>query len=146
MKAFKNIAVFGGIFVSGILSSYLGLMPTVAVITLVVGLVIIFTDYEKATLIAALYTAFEFVLRSVIGRPGSQILSMFGKRVYFDFIQKAIESPTAFSSYWDELALLFCFGVWHNASSIKDTLKEMKPCLEQKVLEAIELTLSPLKQ
>ncbi|NLY17922.1 MAG: polysaccharide pyruvyl transferase CsaB [Clostridiaceae bacterium] len=36
--------------------------------------------------------------------------------------------------------------VWHNASSIKDTLKEMKPCLEQKVLEAIELTLSPLKQ
>ena len=64
MKAFKNIAVFGGIFVSGILSSYLGLMPTVAVITLVVGLVIIFTDYEKATLIAALYTAFEFVLRS----------------------------------------------------------------------------------
>ncbi|NLY17921.1 MAG: O-antigen polymerase [Clostridiaceae bacterium] len=112
MKAFKNIAVFGGIFVSGILSSYLGLMPTVAVITLVVGLVIIFTDYEKATLIAALYTAFEFVLRSVIGRPGSQILSMFGKRVYFDFIQKAIESPTAFSSYWDELALLFCFGVW----------------------------------
>lgn len=112
MKHFKNIAIFGGIFVIGILSSYLGLMPTIAAITLIVGLVIIFTDYEKATLIVALYTAFEFILRSVIGRPGSQILSMFGRRAYFDFISKVIESPTVFSSYWDELALLFCFGVW----------------------------------
>lgn len=112
MRSFKKIAVFGVIFVLGILSSYLGLMPTIAAITLVVGVIIVFTDYEKATLIAALYTAFEFILRSVIGRPGSQILSMFGKRAYFDFIQKVIDSPTAFSSYWDELALLFCFGVW----------------------------------
>ena len=36
--------------------------------------------------------------------------------------------------------------VWQNSSSIKDTLKEMKPHLELKGKEAIELTLSPLKQ
>lgn len=35
--------------------------------------------------------------------------------------------------------------VWQNSSSIKDTLKEMKPHLELKGKEAIELTLSPLK-
>lgn len=35
--------------------------------------------------------------------------------------------------------------VWQNSSSIKDSLREMKPCLEQKVKEVIELTLSPLK-
>ena len=112
MKKFKNIAVFAGICILGILSSYLGLMPTVAAITLVVALVIVFTDYEKATLIVALYTVFEFLLRSVVGRPASQILSMFGRRAYYDFILKAVESPTVFSSYWDELALLFCFGIW----------------------------------
>ncbi len=36
--------------------------------------------------------------------------------------------------------------VWENAPSIKEKLRELKPCLESKVKEAIELTLSPLKQ
>lgn len=112
MKKLKNIAVFAIVFILGIFAAYLGMLPTIAAITLIVALVILLSDYERATLIVALYTVFEFVLRSVIARPVSQILSMFGRRVYFDFISKAIESPTVFSSYWDELALLLCFGIW----------------------------------
>jgi hypothetical protein len=112
MNKIRNIAVFTGVFILGILSSYLGLIPTVAAITLAVALVIILLDYEKATLIVALYTVFEFILRSLVGRSAEQILSMFSRRAYYDFILKAIESPTVFSSYWDELALLLCFGVW----------------------------------
>lgn len=110
MKKLKNIAVFAIVFILGIFAAYLGMLPTIAAITLIVALVILLSDYERATLIVALYTVFEFVLRSVIARPVSQILSMFGRRVYFDFISKAIESPTVFSSYWMSLLFFYALG------------------------------------
>jgi len=79
--------LFAGIFVLGILASYLGMLPVVAVIACGVAVYVIFADYQKATIIVALFTVFEFVLRTLIGHP-------------------------LISSIWDELAMLFCFGIW----------------------------------
>lgn len=112
MNKVKWILLFAGILLLGVLASAMSVVPLVAVITVMVAAVILFLDYEKATLVVALYTVFEFLLRSVIARPISQITSLFGKRAYFDFISDQGAVAPAISSYWDELALLACFGIW----------------------------------
>jgi O-antigen ligase len=111
MNKVQWILIFTGILLLGILASSLSVVPILALITVAVAVVILFLDYEKATLVVALYTVFEFLLRSVITRPFSQLLSLFGRRAYFDFISGQA-TATAISSYWDELALLACFGIW----------------------------------
>ncbi len=110
MNKMKITALIMGALVLGLLVSKAGLLPLVAVITAVVAVAVLFLDYEKATLIVALYTVFEFLLRTVLARPLSQILSLFGRRAYFEFVTGS--SPMILSSYWDELALLLCFGIW----------------------------------
>lgn len=111
MNKVKWIILFAVILLLGILASALSVVPLLAVVTLAVAAAILVMDYEKATLVAALYTAIEFLLRQVLGRPISQLFSLFGKNAYFDFVTAKSVSP-ALSSYWDELALLACFGVW----------------------------------
>ncbi|NLM11203.1 MAG: O-antigen polymerase [Clostridiaceae bacterium] len=87
MNKLYLIALFAGIFILGILSSYLGMLPVAAVIACIVAVIMLLADYQKATIIVALFTVFEFVLRTLIGHP-------------------------LISSIWDEVALLFCFGIW----------------------------------
>ena len=111
MNKVKWILLFTAILLLGFLASALSVVQLLAVITLAVAAAVLFMDYEKATLVVALYTAFEFLLRQVLGKPISQLLSLFGKNAYFDFIT-AKSSSLAISSYWDELAMLACFGVW----------------------------------
>jgi O-antigen ligase len=112
MNKVKWMILFAAILLLGVLASWLSVVPLLAVVTLAVAAAILLMDYEKATLVAALYTAFEFILRQVLGRPISQLFSLFGKNAYFDFIAAKSVSPPALSSYWDELAMLACFGVW----------------------------------
>lgn len=87
MKKLHWILLFTAIFILGVLSSYLGMVPVAAVIACGVCAVIFFTDYEKATIIVAMFTVFEFILRTVIKFP-------------------------LISSIWDEVALILCFGLW----------------------------------
>ena len=87
MNRFRWIVLFAGVFISGVALSYLGALPVVAIIACMVAAIILFVDYEKATIIVALYTVFEFILRNVIAHP-------------------------VVSSIWDEAALLLCFGIW----------------------------------
>jgi O-antigen ligase len=112
MNKVKWIILFTGILLLGVLASSLSVVPLLAAITLAVAAAILLMDYEKATLVVALYTALEFLLRSVLGRPISQILSLFGKNAYFNFVADKTASSLAISSYWDELAMLACFGIW----------------------------------
>lgn len=79
--------LFAVILILGVLSSYLGMLPVAAVIVCAAAVIMLFADYQKATIIVALFTVFEFVLRTLIGHP-------------------------LISSIWDELALLLCFGIW----------------------------------
>lgn len=65
-----------------------------------------------------------------------------------DYFMQSINQPYV---SWDESFSIpelmeKIHAVWQNSSSIKDKLKEMKPCLELKVKEATELTLSSLNQ
>lgn len=110
MNKVKWILLFSGILLLGFLASALSAVPLLAVMTLVVAAVILFMDYEKATLVVALYTAIEFLFRSVMGKPMSQLMSLFGKRAYFDFI--SVQTNSTLASYWDELAMLACLGIW----------------------------------
>lgn len=87
MNKVRWILLFTGILLLGILSSQLSVIPVMAVLAVIIAAVILFMDYEKATLIVALYTVFEYVLRQVIQHE-------------------------LLSSVWDELALLACFGIW----------------------------------
>lgn len=87
MKRWYWTVLFSVIFVLGILSSYLGMLPVTAVLVCGTAAIMFFADYEKATIIVALFTVFEFVLRTLIGHP-------------------------LISSIWDEVALLLCFGIW----------------------------------
>lgn len=87
MNKLRWLILFAGIFMAGFLSSYMGMLPVMAVIAGIVAIIILFVDYEKATIIVALYTVFEFILRSVIAHP-------------------------LISSIWDEAALLLCFVIW----------------------------------
>lgn len=87
MKKWHWTVLFAAIFVTGIFSSYLGMVPVLAVIACIAAVIILFSDYEKATVIVALYTVFDFVLRSVA-------------------------DIHLISSIWDEAALLLCFGIW----------------------------------
>jgi O-antigen ligase len=111
MNKVKWMILFAAILLLGFLASWLSVVPLLAIITLAVAAAILLMDYEKATLVVALYTAFEFLLRQVLGKPISQLFSLFGKNAYAGFIA-AKSSPPALSSYWDELALLACFGIW----------------------------------
>jgi len=112
MSKVKWILLFTAILLVGVLASTLSVVPLLAVVTLAVAAAVLVMDYEKATLLVALYTAVEFLLRQVLGRPISQLLSLFGKNAYFDFIAVKSVSSLAISSYWDELAMLACFGIW----------------------------------
>jgi len=87
MSKLQWIILFAGIFILGILSSYLGMLPVAAVIACIVAVIMLLVDYQKATIIIALFTVIEFVLRTLIGHP-------------------------LISSIWDEVALLMCFGIW----------------------------------
>lgn len=64
-----------------------------------------------------------------------------------DYFMESIKQPyVSWNENFSMQELMEKIGyVWQNSSSVKNTLKEMKPCLELKVKEAIELTLSPLK-
>jgi len=86
MSKVKWILLFTAILLVGVLASTLSVVPLLAVVTLAVAAAVLVMDYEKATLLVALYTAVEFLLRQVLGRPISQLLSLFGKNAYFDFI------------------------------------------------------------
>ena len=100
MNKVKWMLLFAAILLLGVLASALSVVPLLAVITLAVAAAILLMDYEKATLVAALYTAIEFLLRQDLGRPISQLFSLFGKNAYFDFVTAKSVSP-ALSSYWD---------------------------------------------
>lgn len=110
MNKVKWILLFSGILILGVLASSISVVPLLAVMGLVVAAVILFMDYEKSTLVVALYTAIEFLLRSVAGKPLSQLMSLFGKRAYFNFV--SVQSSSALASYWDELAMIACLGIW----------------------------------
>lgn len=112
MNNVKWMLLFTAILLLGVLASALSVVPLLAVITISVAAAMLLMDYEKATLVVALYTAIEFLLRQVLGKPISQLLSLFGKNAYFDFITAKSSSSLAISSYWDELAMLACFGIW----------------------------------
>lgn len=87
MNRLQWIFLFAGIFILGIASSYLGMLPVAAVIACIVAVIMLLVDYEKATIIVSLFTVIEFVLRTLTGHP-------------------------LISSIWDEVALLACFGIW----------------------------------
>ncbi len=87
MEKIKLIVFFVIVFILGILSSWLGILPLIAIMAAIVCIALLFLDYEKATWIVALFTVFDFFLRNVIDHP-------------------------ILSSYWDELALLMCFSIW----------------------------------
>ena len=87
MSKVQWMFLFAGIFVVGILLSYLGMLPVMTLIACGAAVIMLFVDYEKATIIVAMFTVFEFILRTLIGHP-------------------------LISSIWDEAALLLCFGIW----------------------------------
>jgi len=87
MKKLHWMFLFAGIFILGVLLSYLGMLPVTALIVCGAAVIILFADYEKATIIVAMFTVFEFILRTLIRHP-------------------------LISSIWDEVALLLCFGLW----------------------------------
>ena len=59
MNKVKWILLFTAILLLGVLASGQSVKPLLAVITLAVAAAGMLMDYEKATLIVALYTAFE---------------------------------------------------------------------------------------
>jgi O-antigen ligase len=87
MNKQKWILLFSVIFILGVLSSVLSVIPLMAAILAIAAVVLLLVDYEKATIIVALFTVFEFILRSVVKHP-------------------------LLASVWDELALVLCFGIW----------------------------------
>lgn len=87
MNKIKAVFLFTGVLILGLAASWVGMLPVMALIVIAAVISILFLDYEKATLIVALYTVFDFFLRSVIDHP---------------FL----------SSFWDEAALLLCAAVW----------------------------------
>ena len=87
MNKLRWTVLFVAVFILGVLLSYLGMIPVVALLGVIVALLILLADYEKATIIVALFTVVEFVLRDVIA---------------YGLI----------ASVWDEVALLLCFGLW----------------------------------
>ncbi len=87
MSKLRWTVLFAAVFILGVLLSYIGMIPVVALLAVIAGLLILLVDYEKATIIVALFTVIEFILRDVIAQP-------------------------LIASIWDEAALLLCFGLW----------------------------------
>lgn len=87
MNKAKAVFVFIGVLILGLTASWVGMLPVIALIVITVAIAILFLDYEKATIIVALYTVFDFFLRYIISHP-------------------------ILSSLWDEAALLLCAAVW----------------------------------
>ncbi|NLG89507.1 MAG: O-antigen polymerase [Clostridiaceae bacterium] len=87
MNNTKAVFFLTGVLILGLAASWAGMLPVLALIVVAVAVAVLFLDYEKATIIVALYTVFDFFLRSVISHP-------------------------VLSSLWDEAALLLCVAVW----------------------------------
>lgn len=87
MDKVKTVFFFIGVFILGLAASYAGMLPVLALVFAAVVVAVLFLDYEKATLIVALYTVLDFFLRTVIAHP-------------------------MLSSFWDEAALLLCAAIW----------------------------------
>jgi hypothetical protein len=69
MNKIKAVFLFTGVLILGLAASWVGMLPVMALIVIAAVISILFLDYEKATLIVALYTVFDFFLRSVIDHP-----------------------------------------------------------------------------
>jgi len=111
MNKAKWIVIFIAALVLGALSSLLGAIPLIAAVAVVVAVAVLLLDYEKSTIIVALFTVFEFLLRSVIAQPPFRFLLLFTKNAY-SFVQRSAETQPFIATVWDELALLLCFAVW----------------------------------
>jgi len=111
MNKAKWIVLFTAALVLGVLSSLLGALSLIAAVAVAVALSVLFLDYEKSTIIVALFTVFEFLLRSVIAQPQFRFLLMFTKDAY-SFVQRSAATQPVLATLWDELALLLCFAVW----------------------------------
>ena len=60
MNKAKAVFVFIGVLILGLTASWVGMLPVIALIVITVAIAILFLDYEKATIIVALYTVFDF--------------------------------------------------------------------------------------
>ena len=62
MNKIKAVFLFTGVLILGLAASWVGMLPGMALIVIAAVISILFLDYEKATLIVALYTVFDFFL------------------------------------------------------------------------------------
>jgi len=69
MNNTKAVFFLTGVLILGLAASWAGMLPVLALIVVAVAVAVLFLDYEKATIIVALYTVFDFFLRSVISHP-----------------------------------------------------------------------------